>query len=70
MELRTACSPKDEKYYDTARLRSEFLIDDLFQPDRLTGIKLYVNKVFISDKVEGLMPGVHRMQYTYSTFSS
>jgi molecular chaperone HtpG len=29
---------------------------DLFQPDRLTGIKLYVNKVFISDKVEGLMP--------------
>ena len=29
---------------------------DLFQPDRLTGIKLYVNKVFISDKIEGLMP--------------
>lgn len=29
---------------------------DLFQPDRLSGIKLYVNKVFISDKVEGLMP--------------
>ena len=29
---------------------------DLFQPDRLTGIKLYVNRVFISDKVEGLMP--------------
>ncbi len=29
---------------------------DLFQPDRQTGIKLYVNKVFISDKVEGLMP--------------
>ena len=29
---------------------------DLFQPDRLGGIKLYVNKVFISDKVEGLMP--------------
>ncbi|MCM1324489.1 MAG: molecular chaperone HtpG [Acetobacter sp.] len=29
---------------------------DLFQPDRMTGIKLYVNKVFITDKVEGLMP--------------
>ena len=29
---------------------------DLFQPDRMTGIKLYVNKVFISDKVDGLMP--------------
>ncbi|MBO5284267.1 MAG: molecular chaperone HtpG, partial [Alphaproteobacteria bacterium] len=33
---------------------------DLFQPDRLTGIKLYVNKVFISDKVEGLMPAYLR----------
>ena len=29
---------------------------DLFQPDRLTGVKLYVNKVFISDKLEGLLP--------------
>ena len=29
---------------------------DLFQPDRKTGLKLYVNKVFISDKVEELMP--------------
>ena len=29
---------------------------DLFQPDRQQSLKLYVNKVFISDKVEGLMP--------------
>ncbi len=29
---------------------------DLFQPDRMSGLKLYVNKVFVSDKVEGLMP--------------
>ena len=29
---------------------------DLFQPDRKQGLKLYVNKVFISDKVEELMP--------------
>ena len=29
---------------------------DLFQPDRISGIKLYVNKVFVSDKVDGLMP--------------
>ena len=35
MELRTACSPKDEKYYDTQRLRQEFLIDDLFHPDEI-----------------------------------
>lgn len=24
MEIRTACSPADEKYYDTARLKKEF----------------------------------------------
>ncbi len=33
---------------------------DLFQPDRKTGLKLYVNKVFISDKVEQLMPAYLR----------
>lgn len=33
---------------------------DLFQPDRKTGLKLYVNKVFISDKVEELMPAYLR----------
>lgn len=36
MEIRTACSPADEKYYDTARLRKEFLIDDLFKEDENT----------------------------------
>lgn len=29
---------------------------DLFQPDRNHNLKLYVNKVFISDKIEGLIP--------------
>lgn len=33
---------------------------DLFQPDRKQGLKLYVNKVFISDKVEELMPNYLR----------
>lgn len=33
---------------------------DLFQPDKKNGLKLYVNKVFISDKVEELMPGYLR----------
>ena len=33
---------------------------DLFQPDRKQSLKLYVNKVFISDKVEGLMPNYLR----------
>ena len=33
---------------------------DLFQPDRKNGLKLYVNKVFISDKVEELLPNYLR----------
>lgn len=33
---------------------------DLFQPDRQQSLKLYVNKVFISDKIEGLMPAYLR----------
>lgn len=33
---------------------------DLFQPDRQQSLKLYVNKVFVSDKVEGLMPAYLR----------
>lgn len=33
---------------------------DLFQPDLKTGLKLYVNRVFISDKVEELIPNYLR----------
>lgn len=33
---------------------------DLFQPDRHQGLKLYVNRVFISDKVEELIPSYLR----------
>ena len=33
---------------------------DLFQPDKKNSLKLYVNKVFISDKVEELMPSYLR----------
>lgn len=33
---------------------------DLFQPDRKNGLKLYVNKVFISDRVEELLPSYLR----------
>ncbi|MBQ9034539.1 MAG: molecular chaperone HtpG [Alphaproteobacteria bacterium] len=33
---------------------------DLFQPDRRQSLKLYVNRVFISDKVDDLMPAYLR----------
>lgn len=34
---------------------------DLFQPDRQQSLKLYVNRVFISDKVDDLMPAYLRL---------
>jgi len=33
---------------------------DLFQPDKKNSLKLYINKVFISDKIEQLMPNYLR----------
>lgn len=33
---------------------------DLFQPDKKNSLKLYINKVFISDKIEALMPNYLR----------
>jgi molecular chaperone HtpG len=33
---------------------------DLFHPDRKVNVKLYVNRVFVSDAVEGLLPGYLR----------
>ena len=35
MEVRTAASPRDVKHYTTDRLREEFLIQDLFQADKI-----------------------------------
>ena len=41
---------------------------DLFQPDRKNGLKLYVNKVFISDKVEELIP--HYLRFVKGVIDS
>ena len=35
MEVRTAASPRDVKHYTTERLREEFLIQNLFQADKI-----------------------------------
>ncbi len=51
MELRTACSPKDEKYYDTKRLREEFLIDDLFQPDEIKLVYSHIDRIITGSAV-------------------
>lgn len=51
MELRTACSPRDEKHYDTQRLREEFLIDDLFQPDDIKLVYSHIDRIITGSAV-------------------
>ena len=45
MELRTASSPRDVKTYDTARLREEFLIQNLFMPDQVKMVYSHIDRI-------------------------
>lgn len=45
MELRTACSPKDEKHYDTDRLREEFLVEKIFFPDEIKLVYSHTDRI-------------------------
>jgi len=45
MELRTASSPRDVKTYDTARLREEFLIQNLFVPDEVKMVYSHIDRI-------------------------
>lgn len=47
MELRTACSPKDAKNYDTDRLRKEFLIQDLFKKDEIKYVYSHIDRIIV-----------------------
>jgi len=51
MELRTAASPKDSKYYDTKRLREEFLIDDLFKADDIKLVYSHIDRIITGSAV-------------------
>ncbi|AVM68675.1 5-dehydro-4-deoxy-D-glucuronate isomerase [Lachnospiraceae bacterium oral taxon 500] len=45
MELRTAASPKDVKYYTTQRLREEFLIENLFVKDEIKLVYSHIDRI-------------------------
>ena len=45
MELRTAVSPKDVKYYTTERLREEFLIQNLFVPGEIKLVYSHIDRI-------------------------
>ena len=51
MELRTAASPRDVKHYSTERLREEFLIDDLFQPDIIKLVYSHIDRIITGSAV-------------------
>lgn len=45
MEVRTAASPRDVKYYTTERLREEFLIQDLFKADDIKMVYSHIDRI-------------------------
>ncbi len=51
MEVRTAASPKDVKYYDTKRLREEFLIPEVFKKDEITLVYSHVDRIITGGAV-------------------
>lgn len=51
MEVRTAASPKDSKYYDTKRLREEFFIGDLFKPNEIKLVYSHIDRIITGSAV-------------------
>jgi len=45
MELRTASSPRDVKHYTTERLREEFLIQNLFEADKINLVYSHIDRI-------------------------
>lgn len=52
MEIRSATSPKDVKYYTTDRLREEFLIEDLFANNEIKLVYSHIDRIIIG----GIVP--------------
>lgn len=51
MQVRPAASPKDVKHYTTSRLREEFLIDNLFQPDDIPLVYSHIDRIIVGSAV-------------------
>lgn len=52
MELRTASSPRDEKHYDTRRLREEFVVEKIFFEDNIKLVYSHIDRIIFG----GAMP--------------
>jgi 4-deoxy-L-threo-5-hexosulose-uronate ketol-isomerase len=51
MQIRAAASPQDVKTCDTARLRKEFLVDDLFTPDAIPMVYSHIDRIIVGSAV-------------------
>ena len=51
MKVLYGAGPNDIKAYDTARLRAEFLMEDLFQPDRVSFTYTHVDRLIVGGAV-------------------
>ncbi|MFC4597085.1 5-dehydro-4-deoxy-D-glucuronate isomerase [Cohnella hongkongensis] len=47
MEIRHSTNPADAKHYDTARLRRQYLIENLFQPDEIKMVYAHDDRLII-----------------------
>lgn len=47
MDIRTAASPKDAKYYTTDRLREEFLIQNLFEANKINLTYSHIDRIIV-----------------------
>jgi 4-deoxy-L-threo-5-hexosulose-uronate ketol-isomerase len=56
MELRYAANPNDVKKYDTARLRADFLVRDLFQPGGTKLVYSHVDRIIFGGVCPLLQP--------------
>lgn len=54
-ELRFAAHPADAKSYDTARIRKDFLVENLFTPDKVTLVYSMYDRFIVG----GIMPSVN-----------
>ena len=52
MEIRTASSPRDEKHYDTKRLREEYLVEKIFFEDEIKLVYSHIDRIIFG----GAMP--------------
>lgn len=53
MEVRYAANPEDAKNYNTVRLREDFLIQNVFEPGKVSMIYSHVDRIITG----GISPG-------------